>query len=107
MPEHVVDALSTPERAQLVRAVEGLARLHADPRAAWLLGRPGLVDALMRSGASLEPGRLLCEADVYSAVWNGLIRRDDTQPPGTASPDDRSSTVVALAAPKAAVKPKK
>lgn len=95
--EHVVDELSTLERAQLVEAVEGLARLQADPRAAWLLGRPGLVDALMRSGASLEPGQLLCEADVYSAVWNGLIRRHDTQPPGTASPDDRSSTVVALA----------
>lgn len=95
--EHVVAELSTPERAQLVEVVEGLARLQADRRAAWLLGRPGLVDALMRSGASLEPGQLLCEADVYAAVWNGLIRRHDTQPRGTASPDDRSSTVVALA----------
>ena len=53
--EHVVDELSTSERAQLVEAVEGLARLQADPRAAWLLGRPGLVDALMRSGDSWNP----------------------------------------------------
>jgi hypothetical protein len=95
--EYAVDELSASERAQLVDAVEVLARLQADPRAAWLLGRPGLVDALLRSDAPLEPGRLLCEADVYAAVWNGLIRRRETNPPGTASPDDRASTVVAVA----------
>ena len=95
--EHVVGELSGPEQAELADAVEVLARLHADPRAAWLLGRPGLVDALLRSDGSLEPGQLLCEADVYAAVWNGLIRRRETNPTGTASPDDRAATVVTLA----------
>lgn len=95
--EHVVDELSNPEKVELADAVEVLARLHADPRAAWLLGRPGLVDALLRSDGALEPGQLLCEADVYAAVWNGLIRRRETNPTGTASPDDRAATVVTLA----------
>lgn len=95
--EHVVGELSEPERLQLAGAVEVLARLHSDARAAWLLGRPGLVDALLRSDAPLEPGQLLCEADVYAAVWNGLIRRHESNPPGKASPDDRAFTVVTLA----------
>lgn len=95
--EHVVDALTEREQGELADSVEVLARLHADPRAGWLLGRLGLVDALLRSGPPPEPGQLLCEADVYAAVWNGLIRRRETNPPGAASPDDRAATVVALA----------
>jgi hypothetical protein len=95
--EHVVGELSRLEQEQLAGAVEALARIRSDARAAWLLGRPGLVDALLRSGTSLEPGRLLCEADVYAAVWNGLIRRNESNPVGTASPDDRAATVVTLA----------
>jgi hypothetical protein len=95
--EHVVGELAAQERTELAASIQTLARVHADPRTAWLLGRPGLVDAVLRSGTSVESGRLLCEADVFSAVWNGLIRRNETQPPGSAAPDDREAAAVAIA----------
>ena len=94
---HEVGHLTSEEATFLAGSIEQLAMLHSDPRSSWLLGRPGLVDALLRSGGTMEPGQLLCEADVYEAVWNGLVRRGGTNPAGTASPDDRASTAVAIA----------
>lgn len=87
--EHIVGPLDQIEREELAATFPTLARLRGDPRAHWLLGRPGLVDALLRTGESLNPADFLCEADVYSAVWRSLIRHDEVHTPGTASPDDR------------------
>lgn len=87
--EHLVGPLTADEQQALPGAFTALARLSVEPRANWVLGRPGLVDALLRTGVALEPGDLLCEADVYSAVWRSLIRRDEIHLQGSASPDDR------------------
>ncbi|MCT1830425.1 hypothetical protein [Brevibacterium luteolum] len=87
--EHTVEPLTKDERQDLLNAFTVLTRVGADTRASSVLGRPGLVDALLRSGSNLDPGDLLCEADVFSAVWRSLIRRDEIHPPGAASPDDR------------------
>ena len=94
---HEVGHLTSEEATFLAGSIEQLSMLHSDSRSSWLLGRPGLVDALLRSGTAMEPGQLLCEADVYEAVWNGLVRRGETHPVRTASPDDRASATVAIA----------
>jgi hypothetical protein len=95
--EHVVGPLTDDERQALSTTFTGLTRLGSDPRASWLLGRPGLVDVLLRSGATLNPADLLCEADVFLAVWRSLIRRDEIHAPGTASPDDREQAALNVA----------
>lgn len=87
--EHGVGPLTQAEREELAVTFPTLARLRGDDRASWLLGRPGLVDALLRTGESLDPADFLCEADVYSVVWRSLIRCDEIHTPGAASPDDR------------------
>lgn len=92
--EHGVSALGQDERDELAANFPTLARLRGDTRVSWLLGRPGLVDALLRTGASLDPADFLCEADVYIAVWRSLIRRDEIHMPGTASPDDREKAAL-------------
>lgn len=95
--EHTVGPLTNEERKALPEAFTILRRLGVDARASWVLGRPGLVDALLRTGAAVDPGDLLCEADVYSAVWRSLIRRDEIHLPGAASPDDRDQAALNVA----------
>ncbi|MCA1695366.1 MAG: hypothetical protein LC749_11875 [Actinobacteria bacterium] len=95
--DHVVGPLAQDERQALPATFTALARLGSDPRASWLLGRPGLVDALLRTGAALDPADLLCEADVFSAVWRSLIRRDEIHAAGAASPDDREQAALSVA----------
>lgn len=95
--EHVVGPLANDERQALPKTFTALKRLDSDPRASWLLGRPGLVDALLRSGGVLDPAELLCEADVFSAVWGRLVRRDEVHAPGFASPDDREQAALSAA----------
>lgn len=95
--EHTVGPLTNDERQALPRAFTVLTRLGVDARASWVLGRPGLVDALLRTGAAVDPGDLLCEADVYSTVWRSLVRRDEIHPPGAASPDDRDQAALNVA----------
>jgi hypothetical protein len=95
--EYVVEPLTPGERQALPDTFTALARLGGDPSASWLLGRPGLVDALLRTGANLDPSDVLCEADVFAAVWRTLIRRDEIHPPGTASPDDRERAALSVA----------
>ena len=95
--EHPVGPLTPDERQALPEAFTALTRLSVDSRASWVLGRPGLVDALLRTGAALDPGDLLCEADVYSTVWRSLIRRDEIHPQGAASPDDRDQAALSVA----------
>jgi hypothetical protein len=95
--EHVVAPLTDAERGTLVEEVHALRRFGDDPRASWLLGRPGLVDALLRTGDPLDPAHLLCEADVFSAVWRSVIRRAEVHEPGSASPDDREQAALNVA----------
>ncbi|MBT2493687.1 ATP-binding protein, partial [Streptomyces sp. ISL-96] len=95
--EHIVARLTPAERHRLVDTFRSLIRLSADARAEWLVGRPGLVDVLLRSGTVSETTELLSEADVFVAVWNGLVRNNEEQAPGSASPDDRERAVLAVA----------
>ncbi|MBT8162723.1 MULTISPECIES: hypothetical protein [Arthrobacter] len=92
--EHIVEPLTPDERQSLPTTFTALARLASDPRASWLLGRPGLVDALLRTGTSFDPNDLLCEADVFSTVWQGLIRKNEVHALGAASPDDREQAAL-------------
>lgn len=93
----VLGALTHDERDQLAATFPALARLGSDRRAKWLLGRPGLVDALLRTGEELDPAEFLCEADIFGAVWRSLILRDEERPVGMASPDDREQAALAVA----------
>jgi hypothetical protein len=95
--ELVLAPLTQDERDQLAETFPTLARLGSDGRAKWLLGRPGLVDALLRTGEELDPAEFLCEANVFSAVWRSLIRGDENRAAGTASPDDRERATLAVA----------
>ncbi|GGR47998.1 hypothetical protein GCM10010251_76320 [Streptomyces aurantiogriseus] len=95
--QHVVSRLTADERRQLVETFHTLIRFSADTRAEWLAGRPGLVDVLLRAGTVTETSTLLSEADVFAAVWNGLVRKGEEYLPGSGSPDDREQAVLAVA----------
>lgn len=90
--------LQAAEITQIAAIFPVLRRLAGDPRAAWLLGRPGLVDLLLRAGAAGNlPAGPLCEADVFAAVWGGLVRRDEVREPGGPTSDARERALIALA----------
>lgn len=89
--------MTEEEREALTTTFTALARLRGEPRTSWLLGRPGLVDALLRTGEALKPADLLCEADVFRAVWRTLIRGDEIHAVVTASPDDREQAALSVA----------
>jgi hypothetical protein len=96
--EFVVSPLAPDEIAALAKAVPALARMTADARAAWLLRRLGLVDLLLRAvqlGIPM-PTSLSSEAEIFSIVWSGLIRRGETIMGGV-SPDDREAAVIEIA----------
>lgn len=95
--EHIVPRLTAAERRELVEAFRPLVRLSADARAEWVVGRPGLVDVLLRAGPVVEASQLLSEADVFVAVWNGLIRRNEERTADGIAPDDREEAVLAVA----------
>ncbi|MGP3536419.1 hypothetical protein ACTU3I_16610 [Microbacterium sp. RD1] len=95
--DHGVAPLSQDEIAALPMRFSALARLSGDAKSRWLLGRIGLVDAVLRTGRDFAAGELLCEADVYEAVWNSLVRRNEGQPSGAASPDDREHAALEVA----------
>lgn len=95
--EHVIGPLTEDEREQLAVTFPAITRLRGDSRSGWLLGRPGLVDALLRTGETLEPANLLCEADVFRAVWRSLIRGNEFHAAGAASPDDRENAALSVA----------
>lgn len=94
--ELILGPLTHDEGEQVASTFPNLARLGSDTRSRWLLGRPGLIDALLRTGTVLDPSDVLCEADVFAAVWRNLIRRDEDRSPGTASPDDRERATLAV-----------
>ncbi|MFD7608372.1 trypsin-like peptidase domain-containing protein [Streptomyces mirabilis] len=96
--EHEVPQLTNAERGELTQEFPSVARFGQQPRAAWLLGRPGLVDLLLRADATqVLPDGALSEADVFAAVWSQLVRRGEETPPGGPSPDAREQAMVALA----------
>ncbi|WP_198047696.1 hypothetical protein, partial [Kutzneria sp. 744] len=95
--EHVVGRLTPQEQQTLVDTFRSLLRLSADERNGWLVGRPGLVDLLLRVGRVVESSDLLSEADVFVAVWNGLVRNHEERTPNGTSPDDREQAVLAAA----------
>lgn len=94
--ELVLGTLTQDERDQVAATFPALRRLGGDGRAGWLLGRPGLVDVLLRTGQELDPAEFLCEADVFSAVWRSLIRCNEERVAGVASPDDRERAVLSV-----------
>ena len=96
--EFLVSPLAADEIAVLAKAVPALARVTADARAAWLLRRIGLVDLLLRAvqlGVPM-PTSLSSEAEIFSIVWSGLIRRGEAIIGGV-SPDDREAAVIEVA----------
>ncbi|MFF2777064.1 trypsin-like peptidase domain-containing protein [Streptomyces sp. NPDC058052] len=96
--EHEVQRLTHAEAEELTQTFPAVARFGQQPRAAWLLGRPGLVDLLLRADAAQAlPDGALSEADVFAAVWSQLVRRGEDAPAGGPSPDDREQAMLALA----------
>ncbi len=89
--------LTQTEQTLITGAFPALGRLGLDPRSQWLLSRPGLLDALLRTGAVLEPGEVLCESDVFRVVWNRAIRKSEERHAGMASADDRERAALAVA----------
>lgn len=77
--KHEVPRLTAEEIGQVTAAFASVRRLGDDPRAAWLLGRPGLVDLLLRAGAAADlpegplsrGGRLRCGMASPSASPGG------------------------------------
>ncbi|MGH3794468.1 MAG: hypothetical protein ACRDSP_06220 [Pseudonocardiaceae bacterium] len=96
--EHEVPRLTTAEIKQLVTTFPQLARWADDPRAVWVLGRPGLVDMLLRAGpGAMMPEGAASEADLFSVVWRHLVRRGEIRSPGAPSPDARDQALRTLA----------
>ena len=96
--DHQVPRLTSAEAGEIVSAFGSLARLGLESRAAWLLGRPGLVDLLLRAGgAAALPDGPLSEADVFAVIWSRLVRRGEDMVPGGPSPDAREQALLALA----------
>ena len=96
--EHDVPGLTEGETERLAATFSSLARLAHEPRAAWLLARPGLVDLLLRAGAArdLPPGSV-SEAEVFAAIWGQLVRLGEARAPGSPSPDARDRALTSLA----------
>ncbi|WP_181801256.1 hypothetical protein [Streptomyces shenzhenensis] len=96
--EHEVPQLTSAEIEQLIEVFPQLRRWAADERARWLLGRPGLVDMLLRAGPdAAAPEGAASEADLFRVVWYYLVRCGEMMPPGGPSPDARDQSLRALA----------
>lgn len=91
--EYEVPPLSGDEVTQVTDTFRALERLAEDQRPSWVLSRPGLVDLLLRGDAARAlPDRVLSEADVFAAIWHGLVRRG-----AGGIPDVRAHTLMTLA----------
>ena len=96
--EHEISGLTAAEKTQLTATFAVLAGLEEDARSDWLLGRPGLVDLLLRAGpgADLSAG-VVSEAQVFAIIWAQLVRRGEATPSGGPSPDAREQALIELA----------
>ena len=94
----VVPALDDREIQTLADGIAELRRLAAEPRAAWLMRRLGLVELLLGSAGEemALPEKLASEADIFAVVWARLVRRSERLIGGV-SPDDREAAVVEMA----------
>ena len=93
--EHTVPRLTDDELDHITAAFPSIRSLRRRPRARGLLGRPGLVALLLRSGAAeIASEGLLSEAAVYTLVWRRLVRHDEDT---SRAPDSRDRALVALA----------
>jgi hypothetical protein len=93
LAEHEVPPFDIKDVAQLTDTFAGLTKLAEEPRSAWVLCRPGLVDLLLRGEVVRAlPGSALSEADVFAAIWHGLVRRTAAGPP-----DAREYTLMSFA----------
>jgi hypothetical protein len=95
---HEITRLTAQEISQVTAAFAAVRRLGEDPRAAWLLGRPGLVDLLLQAGAAAGlPEGPLSEADVFAAVWHHLVRHGEVTEPGGPAPGTREQALLSHA----------
>jgi hypothetical protein len=95
--QYLVPALDAAEIGEIVQAFESLGRLAAEPRAVWLLIRPGLLDLVLRSASGFDlPEGPLSEADVFAVVWRNLVRRRE-ESDGGVTPDARARALLTLA----------
>jgi hypothetical protein len=93
-----IPALTESEVAEILGTFPALSRIATEPSSRWLLGRPGLVDMLLRNGAHAAlPDGALSEADVFNALWVRLVRKAEAINPGEATPDGREDALLALA----------
>ncbi|MFH8976313.1 hypothetical protein [Streptomyces sp. NPDC017890] len=96
--EHEVPRLTPAETTRLVEVFPQLRQWAGDERTRWLLGRPGLVDMLLRAGPGVAaPQGAASEADLFAAVWRNLVRRGEMMTAGGPSPDARDQSLQALA----------
>ncbi|MEU9105756.1 hypothetical protein AB0D54_15530 [Streptomyces xanthophaeus] len=96
--EHEVPRLTPAEITRLVEVFPQLRQWAGDERTRWLLGRPGLVDMLLRAGpGAAAPQGAASEADLFAAVWRNLVRRGEVMTAGGPSPDARDQSLQALA----------
>lgn len=93
-----VPGLGDEELRAVVDTFPVLRPLADEPRAAWLLRRPGLVDLLLRANAIRSlPSGAVAEADILTAVWADLVRNGEAVDQHGATPDGREHALLALA----------
>lgn len=96
--QHEVPRLAPAEITRLIEVFPQLRQWAGDERTRWLLGKPGLVDMLLRAGpGAVAPQGAASEADLFAAVWRNLVRRGEVMTAGGPSPDARDQSLQALA----------
>ena len=91
-------ALSPEEVEVVLASFPSLQQLGEDPRAAWLLSRPGWVSLLLRASPIMVPATdAISEAHVYGVIWRSLVRRNEASGTDLATPDGRETVLLALA----------
>lgn len=98
LDRYEVPALAASEVQEIAAWFPALARLASEPRAGFLVTRPGLVDLILREGAYADlPEGPLSEADVFAVVWHAWVRRREVHTPGGPSPDARERALLSMA----------
>ncbi|QIS22566.1 hypothetical protein [Nocardia terpenica] len=91
--EHEVPPLEADELELVTARFPSLRTLARNSRPGWVIGRPGLLNMLLRSsGATDLPDQAISEADVFQAIWCGVVRR-----PTSSARDAREYALIMLA----------